>query len=603
MSRPTRAFAVLMVLSLAAACQRQATPHTPSFNADIAPILWRNCASCHRPGQMAPFSLVTYADARQRASQIARVTGAHVMPPWLPAQGYGTFANARVLRDVDIQAIAEWAAAGAPEGDAADRNDPPAWTDGWQLGTPDLVVELPEPYRLTPGDADEFRNFVLPLPVSTTKFVRGMEVRPGNAHVVHHATLGIDRTRASRMLDDADPQPGYDGMFSSGAHSPESHALGWTPGMTPRLDPPSIAWRLDPGSDLIVQLHMMRGHLHEPEPVRPSVGFYFSSTPPDTESIDFRLGSKTIDIPAGAEAYQVTDSFDLPVDVQLLSIYPHAHYLGKEMKASATLPDGRTEPLLWIKRWDFRWQDQYQYATPLALPKGTRLTMTYTYDNSAANGSNPHRPPVRVQYGPQSSDEMGDLWLRFVPHSRADAATLAQAFVANERRKDIAAAEQRLNEHPNEGKWLGLLGGLYVEAGRTEEGLAYLTRAVVRSPDDAEIRSNLGLVLRQQGDLQSAIVHLSRAAELAPRNEQVQLNLAEALQDRGDLAGAVRHFRAAVAINGANAESHNNLGVALASSGAIAAAVVEFEAALRIRPDYADAQTNLAQARAVLQRR
>jgi tetratricopeptide (TPR) repeat protein len=373
--------------------------------------------------------------------------------------------------------------------------------------------------------------------------------------------------------------------------------------MTPRLDPPGIAWRLDPGSDLVVQLHMMRAHVHEPESVRPAVAFYFSPASPDRESIDVRLGSKTIDIPAGDSAHEVTDTYEVPVDVQLLSIYPHAHYLAREMKVSAALPGGGTEQLLWIKRWDFRWQDQYHYATPVMLPRGTRITMVYTYDNSASNPANPSRPPVRVQYGPQSTDEMGDLWLRFVTASHRDAAALAQSFVENERRKDIAAAEHGLDANPDDGKWLGLLGALYVEAGRVEEGLHYLTTAVQRAPKDAEIRSNLGLTLRQRGDMAAAIVHLSRAAELTPRSEQVQLNLAEALQDSGDLVGAVRHFRAAIAVNGTRAESHNNLGTALASTGALEAAAAEFEAALRIRPDYQDAQKNLAQAREVLERR
>jgi Flp pilus assembly protein TadD len=348
---------------------------------------------------------------------------------------------------------------------------------------------------------------------------------------------------------------------------------------------------------------MMRAHVHEQESVRPAVAFYFSPASPDRESIDVRLGSKTIDIPAGESAYEVTDTYELPVDVQLLSIYPHAHYLAKEMKVSAVLPGAGTEQLLWIKRWDFRWQDQYHYATPVALPRGTRITMVYTYDNSASNPANPSRPPVRVQYGPQSTDEMGDLWLRLVTSSHHDAAVLAQSFVANERRKDIAAAKHGLDANPGDGKWLGLLGALYVEAGSVEEGLRYLTMAVQRAPEDAEIRSNLGLTLRQRGDLAGALVHLSRAAELAPRSEQVQLNLAEALQDSGDQASAVRHFRAAIAVNGTRAESHNNLGTALAATGALDAAVAEFEAALRIRPDYRDAMDNLAQARAILQRR
>jgi len=596
-------FALLAIASVQWGCGRESTRPTPTFNADIAPLVWQHCAPCHRQGQMAPFPLVTYRDVAQHAAQIVRETAARSMPPWLPASGYGTFANPRVLPDADIQRLASWVDAGAPEGDSRNQRPAPAWADDWQLGKPDLVVELREPYTLEPGTADEFRNFVLPLPLTSTTFVRGIEVHPGNAHVVHHATIGIDRSRASRLLDEGDPRPGYDGMFSPGAHSPESHALGWTPGMTPRLNPPGIAWRLDPGSDLVVQLHMMRAHVHEPETVRPAVAFYFSPAAPDRESIDFRLGSKIIDIPAGESAYEITDTYELPVDVQLLSIYPHAHYLAKEMKVSAVLPGGRTEDLLRIKRWDFRWQDQYHYATPVAMPRGTRITMAYTYDNSASNPANPSRPPVRVHYGPQSSDEMGDLWLQFVAASRDDTARLAQSFVENERRKDIASAEHELEMNPGDGMWLGMLGALYVEAGRVEEGLRSLTGAVQRAPRDAQIRTNLGLALRQRGDLAGAIVHLSRAAELAPRNEQVQLNFAEALQDTGDFAGAVRHFRAAIAVNGTRAESHNNLGVALASIGAVDGAAAEFEAALRIRPDYPDARKNLAQAHDVLERR
>jgi Flp pilus assembly protein TadD len=519
------------------------------------------------------------------------------MPPWLPEPGYGEFANDRRLKQDEIDRIEQWVRQGAVEGATADRRAPPSWVDGWQLGSPDLVVELPAPYTLRPGKADVFRNFVLPISVSSTRYVRGMEVRPGNRHIVHHATLGIDRTRASRLLDESDPEPGYEGMFSEGAHSPESHALGWTPGMTPVMDPSDMAWRLEPGSDLIIQLHMMPTHLHEPEPVKPSVGLFFSDTLPTKASLDFKLGSKAIDIPAGVTDYVAEDRYVLPVDVEVLSVYPHAHYLCKEMKAFATLPDGSVKWLIWIKDWNFNWQDQYRYARPVLLPSGTTLTMRYTYDNSAGNSRNPHQPPQRVSYGPQSSDEMGDLWLRFLPHSRDAAAVLARAFVENELRKDIGVAEQGVAEHPDEAKWQGMLGTRYLEAGRIREGVTHLQEAIRLAPRDAESRNNLGLALRAQGQLGEAIVRFREAVVLAPKNEQIHINLANALQDHGELPEAIQHLRAALALNASVAETYNNLGVALAASGQVDLAAKEFQRALDIRPDYADAQTNLNLAR------
>jgi len=574
----------------------------PTYNTDIAPLLWERCGACHRPGQLAPFSLLEYQQVRSHAAQIVKATRNHVMPPWLPERGYGTFANDRRLGQDQIDLIDRWVARGAPEGDPAERRSPPTFVEGWQLGQPDLVVALPEPYTLRPGHSDVFRNFVIPIPLSTPRYVRGMEVRPGNGHVVHHATIGIDRTRASRLLDEADPEPGYEGMFSEGAHSPENHALGWTPGMMPMMDPSDMAWRLDGGSDLIIQLHMMPGHLSAPEQVRPSVGFFFTNTPPARQPIDFKLGSKTIDIPAGTVDYTAEDVFVLPVDVDLLSIYPHAHYLAKDMKAFATLPDGKVAWLLWIKDWNFNWQDQYRYETPVFLPRGTSLTMRYTYDNSAANSRNPHRPPERVVYGPQSSDEMGDLWLRFLPRTAAAQSALARAFVANELRKDLIVAEQGVSRNPSDARWHNLLGARYLEAGRIPESASHLEQAVRLAPRDAEARNNLAQALLRLGRVGDAIAHYREAARLAPRNAQLLFNLAGALQDRGHTEEAIRHLRQALALT-PTAEGHNNLGAALASRGLVEEAAGEFRRALEIRPDYAEAKANLAMAAGLQQGR
>jgi Flp pilus assembly protein TadD len=564
-----------------------------TFNKDIAPLLWAHCATCHRPGELAPFSLLDYSDVVSRARQIAAVTSNHTMPPWLPEPVSGGFVNERRLRPEEIATIQQWVKLGAPRGDSADLPPRPTWTDGWQLGTPDLVVEAPEAFSLQPGGPDVFRNFAIPIPIATTRYVRGIEVRPGNRRVVHHASLTIDRTRASRRRDEADPLPGFSGgMFSETARNPESRALGWTPGMTPSFEPAGMAWRLEKGSDLVLELHMIPPSSGGAQDVRPSVGFYFSDAPPTRTPIDFKLGSKAIDIPAGRLDYTIEDRYTLPVDVEVLSVYPHAHYLAKDVKAFATRPDGQVTPLISIRDWDFHWQDDYRYTTPLHLPRGTVLTMRYTYDNSAGNKHNLRRP-ARVVYGPQSSDEMGDLWLRLLPGSLADAQTLAQSYRDNELRKDTALRERMVAENPREAKWKNALGASYLEAGKLDASVVQLEGALALAPDTVEAHNNLGEALRLRGDLAQAIAHFQQAARLAPDNDVVQLNLANTLGDHGDLDEAIVHFRQALTINPGVADAHNNLGVALASLGQLDEALLHFREALEIQPDYADAQQNL----------
>ena len=591
-------------LATVLACGGSVTPDVRpaalTFNRDIAPLIWQRCATCHRPGESAPFSLIAYADVRSRARQIVTITKSGVMPPWLPAPGYGEFAGERRLQPREIARLEQWVEQGAPEGAPADGRPPPTWPEGWLLGKPDLIVELPEAYTLPESGSDRFRNFVIPIPLDSFRYVRGMEVRPGAPKVVHHAAILIDRTRASRQLDADDPLPGYEGMFSEGAQNPDSHALGWTPGRTPVLEPADIAWRMDPGSDLVVQLHMIPSG--KPEPVKPGVGFFFADAPPTRMPIDFRLGSKTIDIPPGKADYTIEDSFTLPVDVDVLSVYPHAHYLATDMKAWATDPDGRKHWLVWIKQWDFRWQDQYRFASPVRLPRGSVLTMQYTYDNSSANPRNPRTPPASVLYGPGSTDEMGDLWLQLLPMDASGAAILARAYGEMERRKNIMSAELMVSRHPGDATWLNVLGARYIDGGRVSEGIARLEDAIAIMPGHAEAHHNLGTALQRAGRLAEATASLRRAAALAPRNDRIHYGLADALMDGGLLDEAIRHFRRSIALNPEAADAHNDLGVALASRDEVEEAVRHFQRALEIRPDYPDAQKNMNLARALQMR-
>src|SRR4051812_18526375 len=371
-----RAFACVWLIGSASIADAQSRL---TFTKDIASIVWSRCATCHRPGEIGPFNLLTYDDVQRRATQIAEVTRRRVMPPWKPEPGKGEFQNERRLTDRELQMLQAWVADGAPEGAASDLPARPTWTAGWQLGTPDLVVSMAESYTARADGADVFRTFVIPIPTTAPRYVRALELRPGNARVVHHANLGVDRTRSSRQLDSRDPEPGYTGSMERDARYPEGQLLGWTPGQAAHPVPDGTQWRLEPGSDLVVQLHLQpRG---KTERVRIEVAFFFTSVPPTRSPVGLRLGSETIDIPPGAADYVVTDRYELPVDVQVLAVQPHAHNLARRMEAKAQLPDGSIRWLIGIDDWDFRWQDVYRYAAPFELPKGATISIRYTYDN------------------------------------------------------------------------------------------------------------------------------------------------------------------------------------------------------------------------------
>jgi Tfp pilus assembly protein PilF len=578
-----------------AGCDGPSTAHSrPTFTQDVAPIIFEHCSPCHRPGQAAPFALLNYQDVRLRAAQIATATGRRRMPPWLPEPGYGHFSNERRLRSDQIDLIQQWVQQGAIEGDASDLPAAPAppKSDDWQLGQPDLVVEMPRAYTLEPGHHhDVFRNFVVPLGLPSTRFVRAAEFHPGNRSLVHHAVIGIDRTRLARRLDEQDPEPGYGERLSEGVQTPDGHFVGWTPGKVPSAQPADLAWRLERGTDLVMQLHLLPSDRQET--IQARVGLFFTDTPPTRTPVLIKLGSKTIDIPAGEAAYTITDGYVLPADVDVLTVYPHAHYLAKDMKGVATLPDGTTKWLIWIKDWDFNWQDEYRYAEPVFLPKGTTVTMRYVYDNSANNSRNPHRPPERVRYGPHSSDEMGDLLFQVVPRKTADALALAKDQRDREALANIARGEQLLKTDPDDAEALNWLAASYLTVGRIQEAIEPLNAALRLRPAYAEAHYNLGGALQAEGRLADAIREFRQAVRLRPADDRAHLKLANVLTANSSWAEAILHYERTLAINPDSAEAHNNFGVALNSQRKLAEAVDHFRQALAIRPDYAEVHNNL----------
>jgi Flp pilus assembly protein TadD len=585
----------LVVFALTGVAGAQTTG-APTFSKDVAPIVFDHCAACHRPGDIGPFSLLTYRDARLHATQIADVTARRVMPPWKPKHGEIAFIGDRSLTDEQIQTIQRWVAGGAPEGNPADLPAAPTFASGWQLGTPDVVVTMDAPYVLQASGSDVFRTFVIPIPTHAARYVRGIEFHPGNPRAVHHANIGIDRTGSSRRLDAADPDPGYVGGMVPDAAYPPGYMLGWTPGQRARPSPDGMPWRLEPGSDLVVQLHMQP--TGKPEPVQVSAAFYFTDEAPVRTPVGLRLGSETIDIDAGDAHYVVTDGYVLPVDVEVLGVQPHAHNLGRQMHAEATRPDGSVVPLITIDDWDFRWQDVYRYAHPIPLPKGTRLSMQYVYDNSAANPRNGSHPPKRVVWGQNTTDEMGDLWVQLVPVRNADLQQLAEDIGRKTHGEDLAAYTKLMNADPANPLRHDTVGMLSLQAGDPVGAARQFRASLQLNPDSAPTHYNLGIALSLQRSYAEAIAEFREALRVDPDYADAHNNLGALLTLQGQFDEAAGHYRRAIALRDDNADAHNNLARILWAEGQSTDAIREFQRAAALRPDAPSPLAGLAWVRA-----
>jgi Flp pilus assembly protein TadD len=521
------------------------------------------------------------------------------MPPWKVEPSVGHFVDQRPLSDAEIARLRVWAEGGAPEGDPALLPRLPSFADGWLLGTPDLVVTLPAPFTLQAEASDVFRIFALPIPVAKRTYVRGIEFHPGNARVVHHANIRIDRTSASRDLDARDPLPGYDGLMPRSAEYPDGHFLGWTPGQVAPLVTPDLAWTLEPGSDLVVQLHMQpSGAL---EPVQPSIGLYFGDRMPTRTPTILRLGSQGIDIPPGNARYVIRDAYTLPVDATLLAIQPHAHYRAKEIVGTATLPDGTSRRVMYIADWDFRWQHVYRLVDPQPLPKGTRLSMEYTYDNSAANPRNPQVPPARVLWGQRSKDEMGDLWFQLLAKTDADRARLNGEIARKMTAEDIIGYETMLTVTPDDTELHDDVAMLYLGSDRPAEAVGHFEVTARLRPDSAPAQYNLGTALAVAGRLDDAIARYERAIALNPKYAVALANLGSVLLQKGRVGEALSRLEQAVRLAPTNVESLNSLSAAYAAAGQSERAIQIIDRALALSPPPAMQQV-LRQRRELLTR-
>ncbi|MGA9719385.1 MAG: tetratricopeptide repeat protein, partial [Acidobacteriaceae bacterium] len=590
---------LLVFVSAAGTYAQTKTPEkgpTPTWSKQIAPILYKNCVTCHHPGGAGPFSLLTYDDARRWSAQILTVTQSRFMPPWLPEPGYGEFADTRRLSDQDLASIKRWVSSGMPEGVAADAPPAPEYNSGWQLGPPDLILTAPESFQVPADGQDLFRNFIYPVNVTRTRYIHAVEILPGNARVVHHANILIDRTAELRRQHPNDWRAGIPGMEleigSGDRFDPDSHFLFWKPDTPAVVEPPGMPWRIDPGNDLILNTHLKpTGRV---ETVQPRIGLYFMDYPPTRAPMLLQLEhDAALNIPAGDSHFVVEDELQIPVAVYALGIYPHAHYLGKQLEAWSIAPDGRRTALILIKDWDIDRQSVYSYRKPLLLPAGSVLHMRYVYDNSAANPRNPANPPVRVHNGNRSTDEMGHLWLQVLP-VHAKERNAAGKEVDSRMLLERAWMEHRLTRDPSDSLAAYNLASLDNMGGNPSGAIAIYRKLAAEQPNDARVATSLGAAEEQNDDWQSALASYKHALTLDPSYADARYDLATLELHHDQYEASASDYRALIQQHPEDAAAHGGIAAALAQLQQDDAARAEFERALALDPAQPDTLLNYA---------
>lgn len=382
---------------------KDASPSSPYTYAEhVLPILQKRCMECHREGEVAPFAMEDYDDVRSWADEIVEFTKKGIMPPWKAVGPKGVFKDDCRLSDREKRILEVWAAGGTPKGDLAKAPSMPTFPSGWKLGKPDLILELPE-YEVSAEGDEEYVLFVLPLTEDEQRDIRAIDYQPGNKKVVHHMLGFLDAGHQGRALDAADPKPGYR-RFGGPGFRPEHILGGWAPGARVRPLPEGVAFHIGPGRDMVVQMHYYKTGKLEKD--RSRIGIYFSKKAPAKYAYTHELAQFRFKIPAGAKNHAVKKRIRLRADVEIHTLFPHMHLLGSRMSLEARLPDGSHKTLIDVRDWDFNWQLIYEPVQPILLPKGTQLTLTGWYDNSAANPRNPHRPPQDMGFGERTVDEM-----------------------------------------------------------------------------------------------------------------------------------------------------------------------------------------------------
>ena len=427
----------------------------PNFSSDVAPILHVNCVICHRPGTPAPFSLLSYDEARAHAKEIRAAVTSRNMPPWsaIAASGFPDLLHDRRLSAKQITTVASWIDAGMPAGDLSKAPLPPSIPASWMLGLPDLTLTLPRPVPIPADPAARVINVVLFMNFETDRWITGIDYQPTSRDLLSHAV--VLAAPATMPIDDEDALPGFAGLLGvpSGTHIAEQlstvnrslETLGvWTPAGRVSSTPDRTALRLPKGHNIVLQFNVRPTDTGAIEDG--TLALYFSKTPPASPLTPVQVPSSFgigagIDLPAGQARVVVRDEFTLPIETVAFGARGHAHDLARDLKMTARLPNGSLRGLLWIDRWSVNWQETYYFAAPVRLPKGTTIQVEITYDNSAANPRNRSQPPRRVTWGPTLTDEVGAMDLLIATPAPADAAVLASARAARFREQLLRIAK------------------------------------------------------------------------------------------------------------------------------------------------------------------
>jgi hypothetical protein len=379
----------------------------PTFTKDVAPILYKNCASCHRAGEIAPMSLLTYEQARPWAKSIREKVALGQMPPWHATQPRGTFSNDRRLSELERNTLIRWADAGAPQGDPKDLPPPPRFAEGWEIGAPDVVLGMAKPYTVTASGTIAYQYFTVPTNFTEDKWVRAIEVRPGARSVVHHILVFVREkgppASAAAFVPVVPKPPSSDSNASHSQLGPGTLIATTAPGTNAMIFEPGEAIRVPAGAQLVFQVHYTTNGKETAD--QSSVGMIFAKEPPSQEIHNSAFVNFLLRLPPGSDNQAVDSAIEFTQDTHITALFPHTHLRGKSWEYRLIYPDGRSEVVLTVPKYDFNWQTYYTFTTPLAVPKGSRLEATAHYDNSVNNPSNPD-PKAEVHWGDQTWQEM-----------------------------------------------------------------------------------------------------------------------------------------------------------------------------------------------------
>ena len=384
-----------------------------TYSKDAAPILQSRCQQCHRPGEIGPMPLLTYAETRPWAKAIRNAVLTRKMPPWFADPRYGHFKNDTSLTQKEIDTLVAWVDQGAAEGNPRDLPKPKQFAEGWNIGKPDAVLEMPNAYQVPAKGVIDITYVIIPTDFGQDRWVQAAEVRPGNRKLVHHVNVIVQRRapNAPRVRPPGVPYtpPRVEGPIRIPRGQPAAEFfVGYVPGYQYKIWEPGQAKLIPAGADIILQLHYSTDGTAGED--RTKVGLVFAKEPPKERVLSAVAKSWDFEIPAGAPNHEVRSRVEFASDVKLVSLHPHMHYRGKDFEYRALYPSGETEVLMRVSRWDFNWQMTYVLKEPKPLPRGTIIECVAHFDNSPNNPFNPN-PAIKVTYGEQTWDEMMSGWV------------------------------------------------------------------------------------------------------------------------------------------------------------------------------------------------